>query len=82
MQTDAVQLCVSTQEESSRTSSDLTDEARLRTARRAFRRFHGQCFWYLRPDLEVTLADLPMIADGLRKNGGRSGFRLAAKLCR
>ena len=82
MQTEAVQRPVSTQEEPSTTSSDLTDEARLRTARRAFRRFHAQCFWYLRADLEITLAEIPMIADGLRKNGGHSGFLLAAKLCR
>ena len=82
MQTEAVQRRISTQEEPSTTSSDLTDEARLRTARRAFRRFHAQCFWYLRADLEITLADLPMIVDGLRKNGGHSGFLLAAKLCR
>lgn len=82
MQTEVVQRRVSTQEEPSMTSFDLTDEARLRTARRAFRRFHAQCFWYLHADLEITLADLPMIADGLRKNGGHSGFLLAAKLCR
>ncbi|MDE2928384.1 MAG: hypothetical protein OXT71_18510 [Acidobacteriota bacterium] len=82
MQTDAVQRRVSTPEEPSRTSPDPTDEARLRTARWAFRRFHGQCFWYLRVDLEITRADLPMIVDGLRKNGGHAGFLLAAKLCR
>ena len=82
MQTDAVQRRVSAQEEPSTTSPDLTDEVRLRTARRAFRRFHAQCFWYLRADLKITLADIPMIADGLRRNGGRSGFLLAAKLCR
>ena len=82
MQTDVVQRRVSTQEAPSPTSSNLTDEARLRTAMWAFRRFHGQCFWYLRADLEITLADLPMIVDGLRKNGGHSGFLLAAKLCR
>ena len=81
MQSDVVQRCVSTQEEPSLTSSDLTDEVRLRTARWAFRRFHGQCFWYLRADLEITLADLHMMVDGLRKNGGHSGFLLAAKLC-
>lgn len=82
MQTDVVQRRVSTQEAPSPASSNLTDEARLRTARWAFRRFHGQCFWYLRADLEITLTDLPMIVDGLRKNGGHSGFLLAAKLCR
>ena len=82
MQADVVQRRVSNHKEPPLTSSDLTDEARLRTASWAFRRFHGQCFWYLRADLEITLADLPMIADGLRKHGGHAGFLLAAKLCR
>ncbi len=82
MQGKVLQRRVSTPEEPSLTSSDLTDESRLRTASWAFRRFHGQCFWYLRADLEITLADVPMIVDGLRKNGGHSGFLLAAKLCR
>lgn len=60
----------------------LGEEGRLHAARAAFRQFHAQCFWYLRADLEITLADVPMIADGLRKNGGRDGFLLAAELCR
>lgn len=57
-------------------------EDRLHAARAAFRQFRAQCFWYLRADLEITPADVPMIADGLRKNGGRAGFLLAAELCR
>ena len=32
---------------------------RVREARRAFREFHAQCFWYLRPDLQVSLDDVP-----------------------
>lgn len=56
--------------------------ARVRAARQAFLRYHAQCFWYLRADLKVTAGDIPMIADGLRKNGGREGFLLAAQLCR
>ena len=82
MHTNVLQPCLSPQEETSWASSNLTDEARLRTARQAFRFFHSQCFWHLRADLEITLADIPVIADGLRQNGGRSGFLLAAKLCR
>ena len=61
---------------------DARKMVRVREARRAFRRFHSQCFWYLRPDMRVTLADVPEIARGLRQNGGRQGFLLAAKLCR
>lgn len=61
---------------------ETAEAARVRAARRAFRRYHAQCFWYLRADLKVTAGDIPMIADGLRKNGGREGFLLAAQLCR
>lgn len=53
---------------------------RVREARRAFREFYSQCFWYMRPDLEITMADLPEIARGLRQNGGKRGL-LLAKLC-
>ena len=55
---------------------------RVRMARRAFRVYHAQCFWYLRPDMQVTLGDVPEIVRGLRRNGGRKGFLLAARLCR
>ena len=58
------------------------EEARVRVAREAYRRFHAQCFWYLRADLEITRAEVPMIAEGLRKNGGRVGLLLADQLCR
>ncbi|MCY4372357.1 MAG: hypothetical protein OXC31_01210 [Spirochaetaceae bacterium] len=58
------------------------DVHRVRAAQQAFLRYHGQCFWYLRVDLKVTARDIPMIADGLRKNGGREGLLLAAQLCR
>lgn len=63
-------------------SADARDMVRVREARRAFRKFHAQCFWYLRKDLDVSLDDIPEIVRGLRQNGGREGFLLAAKLCR
>jgi len=58
------------------------DMVRVREARRAFKTFRAQCFWHLRDDFDITLDDVPAIADGLRRNGGRKGFLLAAKLCR
>lgn len=58
------------------------DMVRVREARRAFRECRTQCFWYLRPDLVVTLEDVPEIARGLRLHGGRKGFLIAARLCR
>ena len=60
---------------------DLSDEQRIALASEAFREFYAQCFWYLREDLEITPANIEEIARGLRKHGGRRGFRLAAKLC-
>ena len=53
---------------------------RIREARRALREFHAQCFWYLRRDMTVTLDDLPEIIRGLRRNGGRRGLVVAARL--
>jgi len=58
------------------------DMVRLREARKAFRAFHAQCFWYMREDMQITLQDIPEIVRGLQQNGGRQGFLLAAKLCR
>jgi hypothetical protein len=58
------------------------DMVRVREARKIFREFHAQCFWFMRPDLRVTVDDIPELVRGLRQNGGRQGFMLAAKLCR
>jgi len=63
-------------------SEEAKNMVRLREARRAFRRFHSQCFWYMRENMNITLTDVPEIARGLRQNGGRQGFLLAARLCR
>ena len=56
---------------------NLTDEARLRTARQAFRFFHAQCFWHLRADLEITLADIPA-GNCRRSEAERWSFRISA----
>ena len=79
-----VLLCypLRTEQDRSTPSADMPDVIRVRMAQRAFRRFHVQCFWYVRADLEITLAEVPMIVAGLKKNGGRAGFRIAARLCR
>jgi len=60
---------------------DALDMVRVREARRAFRQFHAQCFWYMPPDMKITLEDVPEVARGLRQHGGRRGFLLAARLC-
>ena len=63
------------------TPDDAKNMVRVREARRAFRRYHARCFWYMRPDLQITLADVPEIVRGLLSHGGREGFFLANKLC-
>ena len=58
------------------------DMVRVREARRAFRNFYAQCFWYMPRDMNVSTADIPEVVRGLRQNGGRQGFLIADKLCR
>jgi hypothetical protein len=54
----------------------------VREAKRAFRRFHALCFWSYRPDLTITKADVPWVAEQLRKYGNREAWHIAARLCR
>ncbi len=54
---------------------------RVREARKAFRTYYAQCFWFIRPDWRITREEVPEVARGLRKYGGRKGFELAARLC-
>lgn len=63
-------------------SDDAKDMIRIREARRAYRRYHTQCFWYMPADMQIKTSDIPEIVRGLRKDGGRQGYMLAAKLCR
>jgi hypothetical protein len=58
------------------------DMVRVREARRAFHRFHTQCFWSFDPAYVVTLADVPWVAERLMTFGGREGWALGARLCR
>jgi hypothetical protein len=58
------------------------DMVRVREARRAFRRFRATCFWSYRPDLVIRSADVPWVAEQLRKHGNREAWRVAARLCR
>ena len=63
------------------TSEQAHDMVRLREAKKAFKLFHTECFWYLDPNMKITIRDLPEIVRGLRANGGQRGFLLANKLC-
>lgn len=58
------------------------DMVRVREARRAYRRFHVSCFWSRDPDYLVNAADIPWVVEGLRRNGNREAWEVAARLCR
>lgn len=57
-----------------------TSQERLKLARDVYQRFHARCFWQSPRDLEITEDRIPFVIDGLRKNGGRDGFKLAEYL--
>ena len=55
---------------------------RVREARRAYRAFYARCFWSSPPDLVITAADVPWVAEQLMRHGGREAWRKGAALCR
>jgi len=63
-------------------SETARDMVRVREARRAFRKYHAECFWYMPRDMDISKDDVPAIAKGLRQNGGRRGYMIAESLCR
>lgn len=62
--------------------ADARTMVKIREARRAYRKYHAQCFWSYRPDLKITASDVSWVADQLKKQGGREAWQLGAKLCR
>lgn len=64
------------------TPESARDMVRVREARRAYRELHTQCFWSYDPDYEITLDDVPWVAERLMRYGGRRGWERGAKLCR
>lgn len=58
------------------------DMVRLREARRAFKKYHAQCFWSYDENYQVHLKDVPWVGEQLMKSGGAKLWALGAKLCR
>jgi len=54
---------------------------RVREARRAYRRFHAECFWSFDPAYRIGPSDLVWVAEQLRKHGGRDAWEVATTLC-
>jgi len=63
-----------------RKEQEIRKEVVLERAGQLFKKFHAQCFWHLNKELKMTPELLPMIQQGLRKNGGREGFELASTI--
>ena len=59
-----------------------SETEKLALAQAAFRDFHARCFWFMRPDAEIVLEEVPYICERLRADGGRRGFQIAAEICR
>jgi hypothetical protein len=55
---------------------------RVREARRAYRRFHTECFWSFDPDYRIAPEDVAWVAERLMTHGGREAWLVGAKLCR
>ena len=55
---------------------------RVREARRAYRRFHAECFWSFDPEYRIGSSDIAWVVEQLRKHGGRDAWETAGKLCR
>lgn len=53
----------------------------VREAKRAYQQYHALCFWSYDPNMRVTAADIPWVAEQLRKHGNRQAWEKAAKLC-
>ncbi|MCI0376082.1 MAG: hypothetical protein L0215_00600 [Gemmataceae bacterium] len=58
----------------------LTEAERLELANQLFREFYVQCFWHLKPDLQITNDFLPLVIRGLKNHGGRRGMLAADQL--
>lgn len=54
---------------------------RVREARRAYRRFHTECFWSFDPGYVIGSSDVAWVAAQLHKQGGRAAWKAAEKLC-
>lgn len=59
----------------------LDTAAKLALAQKAFEKYKSACFWFMRDDFVVTEETLHLVIDGLRSDGDRAAFQIAAKLC-
>jgi hypothetical protein len=63
-------------------AEDARSMVKIREARRAYAKFHAQCFWSYDPHLKITSPDVAWVAAQLMKQGGREAWNAGSKLCR
>ena len=63
------------------TATDARAMVHVREARRAFKRFYARCFWSFNPKYQITAADIPWVAEQLRRHGSREAGEVADRLC-
>lgn len=64
------------------TADTARNMVKIREARRAYRRYYALCFWPYDPNLEISAADVPWVAEQLMKHGGREAWQAGGRLCR
>jgi len=64
------------------TPEEARSMVQVREARRAYRRFHTQCFWSFDPNYRIGPEDIPWVAEQLKRHGGREAWLVGSKLCR
>jgi len=54
----------------------------VREARRAFKKYHAQCFWSYNPKYQIRPEDVAWVGKQLMKHGDQKLWFLGSKLCR
>jgi len=53
----------------------------VREAKKAFNKYHAECFWSFDPDLRITKQDVSWVAEQLMKHGSRKCWEVGRSLC-
>jgi hypothetical protein len=53
---------------------------RVREAKKLFRQYYAECFWYCDPDLSITIEDVSWVAEQLMKNGSMECWKKGRSL--
>jgi len=62
-------------------SASARNMVRVREARRAFRKYFAECFWFSDPDLIISKDDVSWVATQLMKHGSIDCWKVGRRLC-